>query len=91
MGGRPAFMSRLVLAATLSANYGIYGPPFEHCWSAPLYPGSEEYLHSEKYQVHTHDLDRPDSLKDFIARINRLRREHAVLQTERQLAISYGR
>ena len=74
VGGRPAFMARLVLAATLAGNYGIYGPPFEHGWSAPASPGSEEYLHSEKYQVHQHDLDRPDSLKDFIARVNSVRR-----------------
>jgi len=81
VGGRSAFMARLILAATLSPNYGIYGPPFEHCWSAPRDPGSEEYLDSEKYQVHYHDLDRPGSLKDFIARVNEIRREHAVLQT----------
>ena len=37
-------MSRLVLAATLSSNYGIYGPPFEHCWTEPRELGSEEYL-----------------------------------------------
>jgi starch synthase (maltosyl-transferring) len=75
VGGRAAFMTRLVLAATLSGNYGIYGPPFEHGWSAPREPGSEEYLHSEKYQVHRHDFDRPDSLKDFITRVNAIRRE----------------
>jgi starch synthase (maltosyl-transferring) len=75
VGGRAAFMARLVLAATLSGNYGIYGPPFEHGWSAPHEPGSEEYLNSEKYQVHQHDLDRPQSLKDFIARVNRIRRQ----------------
>lgn len=80
VGGRGAFMARLVLAATLSSNYGIYGPPFEHCWSAPAKPGSEEYLHSEKYEFHHHNLKRPDSLKDFIARVNRLRHEHKVLQ-----------
>src|SRR5207244_6691944 len=75
VGGRAAFMSRLVLAATLSGNYGIYGPPFEHGWSAPREPGSEEYLNSEKYQLHHHDLNRPDSLKDFIARVNSIRRK----------------
>ncbi len=81
VGGRPAFMARLTLAATLSPNYGIYGPPFEHCWGAPREPGSEEYLDSEKYQVHYHDIDRPDSLKDFVARMNQIRREHAVLRS----------
>ncbi|MEX0612797.1 MAG: alpha-1,4-glucan--maltose-1-phosphate maltosyltransferase, partial [Pirellulales bacterium] len=74
VGGRAAFMSRIVLAATLSGNYGIYGPPFEHGWSMPRELGSEEYLHSEKYQVHHHDLERPDSLRHFIARVNTIRR-----------------
>lgn len=80
VGGRAAFMSRLVLAATLSSNYGIYGPPFEHGWSAPLKPGSEEYLQSEKYQVHHHDLNRSDSLAEFIARVNQIRHRYPVLQ-----------
>ena len=86
VGGRPAFMTRLVLAATLSSNYGIYGPPFEHAWCSPREPGSEEYLDSEKYLLHVHDLHRPDSLKDFIARVNQLRREHRVLQSNEGLA-----
>jgi starch synthase (maltosyl-transferring) len=85
MGGRPAFMARLVLAATLSTNYGIYGPPFEHVWTAPREPGSEEYLNSEKYEIHHHDLNRPDSLKDYIARLNGIRREHRALQTMERL------
>jgi starch synthase (maltosyl-transferring) len=73
VGGRPQFMARLVLAATLSGNYGIYGPPFEHGWSAPREHGSEEYLNSEKYEIHQHDLDRPDSLRHFITRVNQVR------------------
>ncbi len=81
VGGRPAFMARFVLAATLSPNYGIYGPPFEHCWAAPRDPGSEEYLDSEKYQIHHHDLKRLDSLRDYIGRVNHLRREFSVFQT----------
>lgn len=84
-GGRPAFLRRLILAATLSSNYGIYGPPFEHGWCAPLKPGSEEYLNSEKYELHTHDLDRPDSLKPWLARINRIRRQHVALQSNERL------
>ena len=50
-GGRPAFMTRLVLAATLGASYGIYGPAFELCENRPREPGSEEYLNSEKYEI----------------------------------------
>ena len=58
-GGRPAFMARFVLAATLGANYGIYGPAFELLENRAREPGSEEYLDSEKYQIRQWDLDRP--------------------------------
>jgi starch synthase (maltosyl-transferring) len=84
-GGRPAFMARAVLAATLGANYGIYGPAFELCENNPREPGSEEYLDSEKYQIRQWDLERPDSLKDFIARLNRIRKENRALQSDRSL------
>jgi starch synthase (maltosyl-transferring) len=84
-GGRAAFMIRLILAATLGANYGIYGPAFELCESAPRQPGSEEYLSSEKYELKQWDLGSPRSLRDFIARINRIRRENAALQSDANL------
>jgi starch synthase (maltosyl-transferring) len=80
LGGRPAFMTRLVLAATLGASYGIYGPAFELCEDRPREPGSEEYLYSEKYEIKTWDINRPDSLKEFIARVNRIRHENSALQ-----------
>jgi starch synthase (maltosyl-transferring) len=79
VGGRPAFMARLILAATLAASYGIYGPPFELCVREPFAPGSEEYLHSEKYEIKRWDLDRPDSLRDLIARVNQIRKENPAL------------
>jgi starch synthase (maltosyl-transferring) len=85
-GGRAMFQARLVLAATLAASYGIYGPPFEHMEGRALRPGSEEYLDSEKYQLRHWDLDRPDSLRDFIGRVNRIRRENPALQADRNLA-----
>jgi starch synthase (maltosyl-transferring) len=84
-GGRAAFMSRVILAATLGASYGIYGPAYELMEHEPLQPGSEEYLDSEKYEIRHWDLDRPDSLAEFIARLNRIRRENAALQTDRTL------
>jgi starch synthase (maltosyl-transferring) len=84
-GGRGAFMARLVLAATLGASYGIYGPAYELMEHRPLEPGSEEYLDSEKYEVRVWDLDRPDSLAEFTGRINRIRRENRALQTDRTL------
>lgn len=84
-GGRPAFVSRLVLAATLGASYGIYGPAFELMESEPRTPGSEEYLNSEKYEARHWDIDRPDSLADLIGRVNRIRRDHPALQTDRTL------
>jgi starch synthase (maltosyl-transferring) len=85
LGGRPAFMTRLVLAATLGASYGIYGPAFELCENRPREPGSEEYLNSEKYEIKAWDLDRPDSLKEFIARVNHIRRENPALQRNQNL------
>ena len=84
-GGRAAFMVRLGLAATLSANYGIYGPAFELLEHLPREPGSEEYLNSEKYQIRQWDLEREDSLAGFIGRINQLRRDNPALQADRNL------
>jgi starch synthase (maltosyl-transferring) len=85
VGGRPAFMIRLILAATLGASYGIYGPAYELCENIPFRPGSEEYLNSEKYELKHRDLDSPLSLKDLIARINRIRKQNPALQSDRNL------
>jgi starch synthase (maltosyl-transferring) len=82
IGGRPAFMARVVLAATLSANYGIYGPAYELMEHTPREAGSEEYRDSEKYQLRHWDLSRVDSLAEFIGRINRARRENTALQQD---------
>jgi starch synthase (maltosyl-transferring) len=84
-GGRPAFIVRLVLAATLGASYGIYGPAFELCEHVAREPGSEEYLASEKYQIRHWNLAHPDSLKELIARVNRIRRENPALQSDWRL------
>ena len=81
-GGRPAFMLRVALAATLGANYGIYGPAYELMEHEARDPGGEEYLDSEKYQVRRWDLERADSLKDYIARLNCIRKENPALQTD---------
>jgi len=85
VGGRAAFIVRLILAATLSASYGIYGPAFELCENAPFEPGSEEYLNSEKYELKHYNLDSPNSLRELIARVNRIRHENAALQSDRNL------
>jgi starch synthase (maltosyl-transferring) len=82
LGGRPAFMARLVLAATLCGNYGVYGPAFELLERAPREPGAEEYLDSEKYQLRRWDLDRSDSLAPFIGRVNAARRDNRALQRD---------
>ncbi len=84
-GGRAGFMIRLLLAATLGANYGIYGPAFELCERERKESGSEEYLNSEKYEIKHWNLDAPHSLKDFIAQVNAIRRQNAALQTDRTL------
>ncbi len=78
-GGRPAFIIKLILAATMSSNYGIYGPAFELVENEAL-PGREEYANSEKYEIRHWDWDRPGNLKDFITRVNAIRRENPALQ-----------
>jgi starch synthase (maltosyl-transferring) len=84
VGGRPASAVRLLLAATLGASYGIYGPAFELAETVPIAAGSEEYLNSEKYQIRQWDLERP-GLQDLIARVNATRRRHPALQQDRTL------
>ena len=84
-GGRAGFVIRLVLAATLGASYGIYGPPFELLEHQPREAGTEEYLDSEKYQRRLWDRDREDSLQELIARLNRVRRDNPALQSDRGL------
>ncbi|MBJ2154352.1 alpha-1,4-glucan--maltose-1-phosphate maltosyltransferase [Variovorax sp. IB41] len=84
-GESAVYMSRLVLAATLAANYGIYGPAYELREHLPRGPASEEYLDSEKYQLRHWNHDDPASLAPFIARVNRIRRENPALQWDRGL------
>jgi starch synthase (maltosyl-transferring) len=84
-GGRPAFAARFILAATLGANYGIYGPAFELCEGRAREAGSEEYLDSEKYQVRSWNRDSPDSLRELITLVNRVRHENPALQSDRGL------
>ena len=83
-GGRPAFEARLVLAATLSASYGIYSG-FELCENVPVREGSEEYLDSEKYQIRIRNWQAP-GIRELIARVNTIRREHSALQQTNALS-----
>ena len=82
--GHGAFALRLVLAATLSSSYGIYGPAYE-LMENRLRPGSGEYLDNEKYELKTWELNRPDSLRPLIRRINKIRRENPALHDNRSL------
>ncbi len=84
-GGRPAFIVRLVLAATLAASYGIYGPAFELLDASPREPGSEDYADSEKYQIRDWNLEAAHSLSGLIARVNRARRDNPALQSDATL------
>jgi Glycosidases len=77
-GGRPAFMIRVALAATLSPLYGIYSG-YELCENEPL-PDREEYLDSEKYQYKERDWNAPGNIKDWIAGLNKIRKENRALQ-----------
>jgi starch synthase (maltosyl-transferring) len=77
-GGRAAFKMRLVLAATLSPSYGIYSG-YELCENAAV-PGTEEYLNSEKYEYKVRDWNQPGNIKEFIGRVNAIRRDNPALQ-----------
>jgi starch synthase (maltosyl-transferring) len=76
-GGRPAFLIRAVLAATLTTVYGIYSG-FELCENVAV-PGKEEYLDSEKYQFKERDWNAPGNIKDYITKLNRIRRQNRAL------------
>jgi starch synthase (maltosyl-transferring) len=78
-GGPPAFKFRVVMAATLSSVYGLYSG-YELCEHVPFAPGSEEYHDSEKYQLKPRDWGAPGNLTAYLARLNRIRREHPALQ-----------
>jgi starch synthase (maltosyl-transferring) len=81
-GGRPAFVMRYILAATLGANCGIYGPAYELCECRPARQGSEEYLDSEKYQLRAWNRGVTHSIAPLIAKVNHIRREHPALQQD---------
>ena len=84
-GGRPAFIARLVLAATLGSNYGMYGPAYELCENVARERGSEEYLNSEKYEIKKRDLYATNSLRPLISRVNAIRKENPALQSNDSL------
>src|SRR5687768_12558681 len=83
-GGRGAFVQRVILAGTLSASYGIYGPSYELMEATPR-PGVEELAKNEKYQIRQWDRDAAGSLRHVIARLNRIRKDHRALHDNRSL------
>ena len=83
-GGRPVFITRLVLAATLAANYGMYGPAYELLDNTPIEAGREEYLRSEKFEIKEWE-ERPDNIRDVITLVNRIRRENPALRANTTL------
>ena len=78
-GHEPYFLIRYFMAATMSSNYGIFGPTFEYMVH-DAYPGKEEYLNSEKYEVRHWDWNRETKLTYLIRIVNRLRKENTALQ-----------
>ena len=83
-GGPPAFRLRYLLASTLGANYGIYGPAFEHMEREAREPGTEEYRDSEKYQRRFRKAA-ATGMRELISRVNQIRREHPALRHDRTL------
>jgi len=81
-GGRPAFMARVAMAATLAASYGIYGPAYELLEHEALRTGGEEYLDSEKFERRVWNRSQPQSLAEFIAVLNRIRQANPALRSD---------
>lgn len=89
-GGAPAFTQRIILAATLSSNYGIYGPAYELAENTPARPApgkteSEEYMDSEKYEIRQRDRNAAQSLVPLITKLNQIRKTNAALQSNDSL------
>ncbi len=84
-GGRPAFITRFILAATLGPSYGIYGPAYELMDNTPLAPGKEEYLNSEKFEIKQWNIKRADSLAPLIGRVNQVRRDNPAFRANTNL------
>jgi starch synthase (maltosyl-transferring) len=78
--GPNAFVKRFILAATLSSNYGMYGPSYELMENTPNTNGKEEYFNSEKYEIRHYDWNYKNRLTDVITKVNHIRKEHPALQ-----------
>ena len=83
-GHEPAFITRFFMAATLSSNYGIFGPTYEYMVH-DVFPGKEEYLNSEKYEIKHWDWEHTNKLTYIITQINKIRRENEALQLTNNL------
>src|SRR5690606_2466822 len=79
-GGENAHIMRLILAATLSSSYGIYGPVYEFGVNTP-HPGKEEYTDNEKYELKHWDWNTYTRIKEIIVRVNKIRQQNKALQT----------
>jgi starch synthase (maltosyl-transferring) len=79
-GGENAHIIRFILAATLSSNYGLYGPVYEYGINTP-HPGKEEYTDNEKYEIKHWDWDRYSRTREIITRVNRIRKAYSALQS----------
>lgn len=78
--GENSFILRYALAATLSSNYGVYGPSYEFFENTPI-EGKEEYFNSEKYEVRHYDWKKTNRMTDIMSLINKIRKENAALQS----------
>jgi starch synthase (maltosyl-transferring) len=79
-GIEASFITRYFMSATLSSNYGIFGPVYELMYHDP-YPGKEEYLNSEKYEVRHWDWSKRNKLTDVITKVNAARKVNPALQS----------
>jgi len=86
-GGENAHIMRLILAATLSSSYGIYGPVYEFGINTP-HPGKEEYTNNEKYELKHWDWDKYTRIKEIIVRVNKIRQQNSAFHTTWNVAFA---
>ncbi|WP_207423696.1 alpha-1,4-glucan--maltose-1-phosphate maltosyltransferase [Desertivirga brevis] len=86
-GGENAHILRVLLAATLSSNYGLYGPVYEFGLNTPR-PGKEEYIDNEKYEIKHWDWDQYTRIKEIIGRINKIRKQNPALQSTWNISLA---
>jgi starch synthase (maltosyl-transferring) len=78
-GHEPLFLLRYFMAATLSSNYGVFGPSYEYLYHEANAP-KEEYKNAEKYEIKVWDWELRNKITYIYSIVNKIRKENTALQ-----------